>query len=60
MATGIYQDGDRVLVRYEERYDVEISRKLYEQFGHLPLFDALPTKQHYEEARRGVIFVERS
>jgi hypothetical protein len=57
MADGIYRDGEMALVRYEGKYDVPVARQLYDGNGHLPLFEALPTREEFERAAEGVVIV---
>jgi hypothetical protein len=57
MAHGIYRDGEMARVRYEGKYDVQITRQLYNEMLHLPLFEALPTREEYERAAEGVVIV---
>ena len=53
MAHGIYRDGEIARVRYEGKYEVAITRRLYDKHCHLPLFDVLPTREEYECAVDG-------
>ncbi len=48
MGRGLWRDGHWVLVSYDNREFIAISRTLYGERGYQPLFDGLPTKEEYE------------
>jgi len=56
MATGLFRDGNWAQVRYEDKYDVPITRERYDEQGYLPLFEELLTKEEYDRATAGVRF----
>lgn len=47
MAKGMYRDGDWAQVSYAGQ-SIPITRALYEDEGHIPPFDDLPTKEEFE------------
>ena len=48
MGRGLWRDGHWVMVSYEDREAVPISRALYAERGYQPPFETLPTRQDYE------------
>jgi len=51
MERGLWRDGHWVMVSYEDREAIPISKALYEQRGYKPPFEELPTKKEYEAGR---------
>ena len=47
LAKGLYRDGDWAQISYAGQ-SIPITRTLYEDEGHIPPFDALPTKEEFE------------
>ena len=52
MGTGLWRDGHWVLVKYDARVSVIISKGLYDERGYQPPFDDLPTKADHEARHR--------